>query len=90
MTEFLQWKSRRLGEEFVDLESFRRYTGKRYKTTCCECKKGGANWLSISFGSPFCTPGCYLKFLKKCLAWCVGTRDETYGEKDIGDEIVEM
>ena len=68
MTEFLQYKSNRLGEEFVDYESWVRYYGKRYHSKC-KCGKP-VTILSISFGAGFCTPACYIKLSKEYLEWC--------------------
>ena len=71
----VQYFSKRLRDEFIDAESYRRWKedqeeGKgRQHETCSQCS-GPSVIVSITFGAPFCSPSCYLKYLQGYLDWC--------------------
>jgi hypothetical protein len=58
MKQWLQYDSKRLGDEFINIQSYKR----GFKTRCAQCKAPYATIHSLSFGADFCRPGCYIKF----------------------------
>ena len=60
MPSWIQYASKRLGDEFVDMLSYKR----GWKGRCAECGAPFAVLYSISFGAEFCCPGCYIRFNK--------------------------
>lgn len=64
----IQYRSKRLGEEFIDYESACRERGKRYHMQCSYCKQS-VTIVSISFGAGFCSPGCYIKYNQDFNDW---------------------
>lgn len=56
----IQYFSRRLNEEFVDIQSCQR----GWKGQCAQCKTDAVTIYSINFGAAFCRPGCYIEFNK--------------------------
>jgi hypothetical protein len=63
----VQYVSKRLGEEFLDVESWSRFHTRHH--TKCTCGKP-ATIIAISFQAGFCTPGCYIKFDREFMEWC--------------------
>lgn len=65
----IQWRSKRIGAEFIDVESFQRdRKAGRFKTLrCIECK-GAPVLHDIEFGADFCSPRCYIKFYRGYIA----------------------
>ena len=58
MNTWVQYRSLRLGDEFVDMLSYQR----GWRGKCAQCGAPFALIYSITFGAEFCRPGCHIKF----------------------------